>query len=433
MRLRIGLAVLITLFLNSFTPSLAESTYRMGIKYFNQHRYLKASRYLQKAVNSNNAPAEAFYYLGSIYDNWDNPIAAVETYGKFIKLSPKSNLADKALYEMAKIYKALGYTDYALEVFRSLAYYYPNSDYCSLAVWGLGNIYYKKGNYPYAYYYLKQAPKPVSDRLLFWTAKSAEKMGSTPEAIATYQKIISRYDRSYYTYRSRDELQKFGIQIRLREFSAKTEISPENSSLDEALSRYHQYIIKGKYAKPISFASEVIAKAEESGTLSRLTPDIWRFLYPRGFGELVEQYAKEYGLDPHLAYAVIREESSFLPQARSHANARGLMQIIPSTGRKLSHALGIHFTRRRLYNPRVNIQMGTFFLSELIKTFNGNIQLALAAYNGGPIRVSKWLKDYGKVVDIDMFVEDIPFRETRNYVKKVMRSYYGYKRTYGGS
>jgi len=432
MRLRIGLAVITTLLFNFLAPSLAENSYQLGLKYFNQGRYLKASRYLEKAVDSNHAPNEAYYYLGIIYNDEDSPVAALNSYSKFFKLSPKSNLADKALFEMGKLYKNLGCTDYALQTFGHLTYYYPNSDYYSLAIWNLGNLYYKLDNFSSAYYYLKQAPPPVSDRLLFWTAKAAEKMGSTAEAITTYQQIVANFDHSYYSYRSLEELQKFGLQISLSKFSSTQEISPENSSLSDSLARYHQYVSKGKYVKPIRFAGQVIEKARESGSLSQLSPDIWRFYYPRGFGKLVEKYAKEYGLDPALAYAVIREESCFLPQARSHANARGLMQIIPSTGRKLSRALGLRFTRSRLYNPRVNIQMGTFFLSELIKTFNGNIMLALAAYNGGPFRVSQWLKDYGKVVDIDIFVEEIPFRETRSYVKKVIKSYYGYKRTYSG-
>ena len=75
--------------------------------------------------------------------------------------------------------------------------------------------------------------------------------------------------------------------------------------------------------------------------------------------------------------------------------------------------------------------MGSYYLSQLIKDFNGNVALALAAYNGGPVRVKRWLKKYERF-DLDEFVEEIPLSETRNYVKKVMKSYYGYKRTYGG-
>jgi soluble lytic murein transglycosylase len=145
----------------------------------------------------------------------------------------------------------------------------------------------------------------------------------------------------------------------------------------------------------------------------------------------VEKYAKQYGLDPYLVYAVIREESRFKSRALSRSFAYGLMQIIPSTGRKISRDLGLRYSRWKMYNPRVNIQMGVYYLAVLIERFDGNVSLALAGYNGGPNRVNKLMKKYPEF-DIDEFVEDIPLSETRNYVKKVMKSYYGYKRTYSG-
>lgn len=146
MRLRIVLAVITTLLLNYFSPTLAENSYQLGLKYFKQGRYLKASRCLEKALNSSDAPAEAWYYLGVIYNDEDSPIAALNSFSKFYQLSPKSELAPQALFDMGKTYKSVGRTDYALQTFRHLAYYFPNSDYCSLAIWNLGNLYYRQGD-----------------------------------------------------------------------------------------------------------------------------------------------------------------------------------------------------------------------------------------------------------------------------------------------
>ncbi|MFA5035466.1 MAG: lytic transglycosylase domain-containing protein, partial [Candidatus Margulisiibacteriota bacterium] len=143
-------------------------------------------------------------------------------------------------------------------------------------------------------------------------------------------------------------------------------------------------------------------------------------------------------IDPYLILAVIREESRFLNAARSSASARGLMQIMPGTGRGIAKQLNLSSYRTsKLNNADTNIKMGTYYLSGLIKSFNNNWYLSLAGYNGGPNRVWRYVKNwYGGnlgAVDIDEFVESIPIKETRLYVQKVMNSYFEYKRLYGGT
>ncbi|MFH1362071.1 MAG: lytic transglycosylase domain-containing protein, partial [bacterium] len=309
-----------------------------------------------------------------------------------------------------------------------------------------------------------------SARTIFWSAKCADKEGQRDEAIKAYKLTITKFDHSYYAYRAREELKRFGIEIKVTnvpEVSAIADLklntyetitheqkyqellaigladqaATEAEFLEETvpaaekdkaqLAKYHAYVMKGKYASPIHFADQKILEAMAVGRLDQLDPRFWRFSYPRGYWKYVEKYSKERGLDPYLTYAVIREESRFKSQALSRSSAHGLMQIIPSTGRLICRALGLNYSRWKMYEPRVNIEMGTYYLASLIKRFNGNVPLAVAGYNGGPVRVQKWVKQY-KNFDLDEFVEDIPLTETRNYVKKVMKSYYGYKRTYSG-
>ncbi|NQT30367.1 MAG: tetratricopeptide repeat protein [Candidatus Saganbacteria bacterium] len=448
-----------------------ESLLMLGRIFLRKGELEIAANYFKKSINQGkDAKPEAMYYLALTYNYMDSPKAAVTTLEKLVSLYPKSHIADEALSYLGRYYKKEKDLDKALAAFLKITSEYTHSSLLSEALWNEGNIYYKKGQYEKAYETFDAASQKYSTaQLFFWKGKSAARAGKKEEAIATYKTTLRQFDHSYYAYRASEELKKYGIKT---EFSAPPAVSEiveivsqnplylvghqekqqelialglTNEATKEAslvkqqpvaqkkgnvdLAQYHSYVKKGKFSKPISFAAEQIHEAMLLGELSEVDPLIWRFSYPRGYWQYVEKYSEKYGLDPHLVYAVIREESRFKSQALSHAWAHGLMQIIPSTGRGLARGLGMSYSRWKLYNPRVNIQMGTYFLSKLIKRFNGNVPLALAGYNGGPVRVSRWLKNY-EDFDLDEFVEDIPITETRNYVKKVMKSYYGYKRTY---
>jgi len=441
--LHFSLAILIALIFSTLSPDLKNAgaceglspasstpTYNLGLKYFRAERYAKAAKFLERSLNQDSTPSAARYYLAQTYNYLDSPNAALRVYADFIVTSPEDSLVDAALFEMGKIYKRLGYPDYALQVWQNLISYHPGSEYLTETLWNAANLYYKSGNYQAAYESFKQSQEG-SDRRLYWAAKCADKLGLTEEALTGYDSVITRFDHSYYAYRSREALQALGYEyVSSPEVAATTEIAPESVSSNVSLAELKKHVEKGKFSKSINAAEKIIEKAKDDGLLAAVDSRLWKFSYPRGFWPYVEKYSKKYGLDPFLTYAVIREESRFRSQARSYANARGLMQIIPGTARAISHDLGLRYNRRKLYNPQVNIQMGAYFLSQLIKSFDGSLPLALAAYNGGPNRVARWLKKYGQNVDTDLFVEEIPFRETRNYVKKVMKSYHGYKRAY---
>lgn len=150
--------------------------------------------------------------------------------------------------------------------------------------------------------------------------------------------------------------------------------------------------------------------------------------FPRGFKKYVEESASLYGLPTELIFAVILAESEFNPDAISPAGAIGLMQIIPPTGRELAKSFSIDFSPDLLFEPYINISMGTFYLKKLNQMF-GNVILALSAYNGGPHNVRKWLR---RCLKPEVFVETIPFRETRLYVKRVLKYWLNYARIYGG-
>lgn len=162
-------------------------------------------------------------------------------------------------------------------------------------------------------------------------------------------------------------------------------------------------------------------------------PWFWRVVYPIPHRSLVEKYARANGLDVRLVAAVIKVESNFRSDATSPKDARGLMQILPSTGAWIATQIGLAgFNDSKLYEPETNLRLGCWYLNDLIVQFDGQLHLALAAYNGGRGNVQKWLNDgtwSGKEIDISQ----IPFAETRSYVWKVMRVYAVYLELYPAS
>jgi soluble lytic murein transglycosylase len=211
--------------------------------------------------------------------------------------------------------------------------------------------------------------------------------------------------------------------------------SPEDKKTSAKLALATANLGAGKIKDSIIYAEMMCNNAILCGTTDQLPRNAWNLAYPKAYYKYVSQYSSEFGIDESLVLAVIREESRFNPKTLSWANARGLMQIIPQTGLGVARLVGIRqYRTSKLFEEDTNIRMGCYYLASLLKRFNYNIPYAVAAYNGGPIRVKKWINAWnarvGGDIDLDEFVESIPLSETRRYVQKVMKSYYEYKRLY---
>jgi soluble lytic murein transglycosylase len=152
-------------------------------------------------------------------------------------------------------------------------------------------------------------------------------------------------------------------------------------------------------------------------------------LYPTSRLEVVERVDDHVGakIDPFLVLSLMRQESAFNERALSTAGAVGLMQVMPATGRKYGHV-----ARRKLFDPQVNIRVGVQFFSKLLDRYDGDAEYSLAAYNAGPDRVDDWKKRY-PIDDRLLFLDLIPFRETREYVASITRNYYFYLKLYDSS
>lgn len=154
--------------------------------------------------------------------------------------------------------------------------------------------------------------------------------------------------------------------------------------------------------------------------------------FPRAYDGLIESACREHGIDPHLAQSLIREESFFRREVRSPANAVGLMQLLPATARQVGAQAGLRIKAGDLLDPGTNIRLGLSYLQAMLRRYDGRVYLALAAYNAGPHRVDRWLKDLPAAGE-EEFIEMIPFSETRNYVKNILRNQFFYRYYYGAA
>ena len=149
---------------------------------------------------------------------------------------------------------------------------------------------------------------------------------------------------------------------------------------------------------------------------------------PRAYSELVERAARKYGLDPNLLFAVMRVESIYNRRIISNVGAVGLMQIMPATGQRIAYQLGVKdFDTVHLLNPQVNLDFAAWYLSSLLKRFDGRLPLAIASYNGGPHNVRLWLRGTSPTMPLDAFLERIPFDQTHRYVRRVLTYYASYR------
>ncbi|MFW5921634.1 MAG: lytic transglycosylase domain-containing protein, partial [Polyangiales bacterium] len=152
---------------------------------------------------------------------------------------------------------------------------------------------------------------------------------------------------------------------------------------------------------------------------------IWRAAHPRPWEDRVVVAARAHGLRPELLWAVMRQESGYDPDAVSYADAIGLLQLLPRIARQLGDELGVHVRREMLFDPTWNVRLGAVHVAGAVRALDGRVPLALAAYNAGVHRVRRWLDERGDM-PLDLFVERIPFTQTRNYVRRVTTHYARY-------
>ena len=200
---------------------------------------------------------------------------------------------------------------------------------------------------------------------------------------------------------------------------------PEFSTMS-SLAEAQIYSSYGETFRAVRAAKRALPSAA-SASIQSIPLAYWRILFPEPWWNMIQAESAKNNLDPYLVASLIRQESEFDPTAISHANAYGLMQLLPSVGRTLAREEGIkHFQTFQLLDPNMNINLGTRYLRQMLDRFGGVEEYALAAYNAGDYRVAEW-QAAGPYSGIDEFVESIPFTETREYVEAIRRNQETYR------
>jgi soluble lytic murein transglycosylase len=420
--------------------------------------------------------ARALYLEGVCLRKLNKEISFIELREKALTLYPRSTETEELCYSAAAYYDVNYNSLKAWEAYKALYQNFPKGKYTERALWKLALFQYFTGKYNDAatafWNYLLAYPNPSSaSSAMFWIGRCYQKMGDFDRAKYLYSRTQSLANNSYYGQCAReaaaalekldapgtkadvpidfDKVMQFCEQIRL---SAISFAEPEGTALraierarelqeaglsDLALSELQWGLRRNpENDESLCYLMSQIHEARDDhnksiASLRKAFPDynarpindlpeeIWRSLYPVHYWEVISNQAAKTNLDPTLILSVIRQESGFEEKARSKANALGLMQIIPSTGKKLAkHAAIRNFTAKKLYQADTNITLGVKYLASLLQQY-GKEELALAAYNAGDSRVDRWLKEFGNG-DMVEFVEQIPFSETRGYVKQVL-------------
>jgi len=331
--------------------------------------------------------------------------------------------------------------DEALKIYNEALLKYPAE--AEEAMWGMGWTYYKSAEYGKASgIFSKLYDKTGDNKYLYWKARSMEESG---EDAGRFYSSLLRSNNCFYsalTYaknRGKSDIRAFpGVSVSIPSSDPQRRIERTDALLSLGMIReaVTELICLSKKVEKSSDMMYVISRLQELGEFKRAiglavkmpySENVHGFWYPMAYWDDVEKISGKFGVDPFLALAVMREESRFDADAKSVAGARGLMQLMPRTAFHLDRSIKLGIKREAQINDvRNNINLGTYYLKSLFEEFKSMARV-LAAYNAGEINARKW-EQRDEYKSDDEFIEDIPFVETRNYVKKVMTSYFEYKK-----
>lgn len=330
--------------------------------------------------------------------------------------------------------------DRAIQIYQDVLKNYTSD--AEDALWGIGWTQYLSGDYQKSEETFSQLHAKYNDaKYLYWQARSVEALNK--DALPLYTRLIAADNNNFYAVlsyaRSRrmiPRLTSLNMQIdRASEKSRTGERVEALISLDMRAEAVAELAASGRNTSSLPDLMYTAAKFQELGEFKRsislttklpYSEKLHRFWYPLAFWDTVEQASKRNNIDPLIILSVMREESRFDQTVKSPAGAYGLMQLMPQTAYRLDRSLNLGIRRpSQLTDPKNNVQLGSFYLRSLLNEFHSLAHM-LAAYNAGELAVRSWQRfDYRS---IDEFIEDIPYNETRNYVKKVLTSYFQYKR-----
>jgi soluble lytic murein transglycosylase len=427
--------------------------------------------------------AEALFYLAQTYaraKQWEQARATAEELRRSF---PNSNFTPRTFVAVGQIASDANNTADASYFKRAAVNGFGNSIEVAQAQFDLAWETHQAKNYSESSRMLTEHLANYADkntdnrgRAGYWAARDSERAGKLAEARALYEAMLERYDANWYGYLSKQRLDAMSRNTPAKTFPADSVVAravanlktvtvaeetvgPEedtrinkadqlsNIGLDDwALKELAKAGEKGPDSPKVNLAIAKIYRSDDDNvralnTLRRSFPDYsqmkpeemtreqWDVFYPLNYWDIIVQESKARNLDPYQVAGLIRQETIFMTRARSGAAAYGLMQVLVPTGRLTARKYGVsrEITVESLYEPRLNIQLGTAYLRDQIDKF-GRIEYVAAAYNAGPGRAVQWKASLP--LEIDEWAEAVPFKETRGYVQGVVRNRLQYLRLY---
>jgi soluble lytic murein transglycosylase len=429
-------------------------------------RYRQAREKLAPHLDRASRKAEALFFsltaTGELGEHDEYVRLARELVSEF----PDSSWAEETLNNLATHYIVADDDERADAIFRELYAKFPQGSHAERAAWKVGWWAYKHGrrHETITFYESVAAEFPRSDyrpAYLYWSARSREQLGDKQGAAAVYRIVTSDYLNSYYGRLASRRLQGTGVRLAADTSDvtppATAAAAPPTGDLIRlllSLELYDQAREELLYAQRTWGDNPVVSATlawvyNKQGDLhrgiiqmkraypqyiaeegSRLPVQALKVVFPLDYWALIKKYSPVYKLDPYLVAALINQESAFDADVKSSANAVGLMQVLPSTGKQYARSLHLRrYSAASLTRPETNIQLGMAYFAELIRRFGG-VQYALASYNAGEHRVYGWNADRPGLA-LDEYIDDIPFPETQTYVKRIIGTAEDYRRLYG--
>jgi soluble lytic murein transglycosylase len=448
--------------LSSLDPSGADlARVRLGRALMAKGRAREGRELLEQVRADSSHAAEAAYHLARDEARRARAAAPFEAVADRF---PGTQWGEEALLSLANHYQKDALDAGALPWWRRLAAEYPQGRYAERAAWRTGWGDYRARRYESAAQLFEttarlRPPSGSTPGFLYWSARSRLALGQNDRARALLAETIQRYKHAYHGVRAGEALARLGgrrapqavlvattpvpeaplpepratrarqllLLERLTEAAQELRLLPESPRVQATLAwvdwrqgRYRPAITAMKRAYP-----EWVGEAGD-----RLPSEVWRILFPLRYDRELRRAAQDEGVDPALVAALILQESTFDASALSRAGARGLMQVMPATGRSIARAKGKRFLRTALHDPETSLDFGTHYLRQMSQRYSGAAEKVLAAYNAGPHRVDAWTALRGELSP-EEFIESIPFSETRNYVMIVLANREQYRRLYG--
>jgi soluble lytic murein transglycosylase len=400
-----------------------------------------------------------------------SPQSAIVTLDRLVREHPKSSEASDALLLRAQLLEAQAQLVEAEATYARLAVGYGDDDDAGRALWRLGWLAWFRRDYEGAkakWTQLMNLPggQAFRDNAIYWIGRAHEERGELDLATRQWTESVGREPRGYFGILATARLQRRGAAVPIaRELKTPITLPADvleplrqepryakatalraaglgawaDGELDEVARRSagevaRLYALSTLFAQDARHHLSLRILRREFLPLARagyawLPRPFWDMFYPLGWRAEIASAALKGAVDPLLVSAVVREESSYNPLVRSRVGARGLMQLMPDTARPLARARGMDFRDGDLLDdPAANVELGAAYLGWLVREF-GEARLAVAAYNAGPNRVKEWWAAR-KSDDLEVWVEQIPYNETRNFVRRVSVGYEEYRRLY---